>query len=157
VVYTNPNTLGEIGIPVHLAVGYELMMDLVIFAFLMWLARAVVRRNRGWQWNWQPRYPRDGTLFWTYLTLYSLGRFFIEFYRLDTPFFQGISQAQLLAVLAGMVGVWGLVYQFTRARRGGSVSRTRAVPADAASVGVQREDTPGPGREASRAHEASGS
>ena len=129
VVYTNPNTLGEIGVPVHLAVGYELVMDLVIFAFLVWLARGVVRgRNGRLRANWEPRYPRDGMLFWTYLCLYSLGRFFIQFYRVDTPFALGLSQAQLLSILTAMVAVWGLVYQYQRARRAGPSRRPPAPP-----------------------------
>lgn len=128
VVYTNPNTLAEIGVPVHLAVGYELVMDLLIFGLLVWLARGVARNPNGRRsWSWQPRYPRDGMLFWTYVAVYSFGRFFIEFYRLDTPFFLGISQAQLLAVLTGMVGVWALVYQATRARRLGPSPRPQPV------------------------------
>jgi phosphatidylglycerol---prolipoprotein diacylglyceryl transferase len=120
VVYTNPNTLGEAGIPVHLAVGYELVLDLVIFAALVWLARGFIRGANGrWQANWQPRLPRDGMLFWSYLCLYSLGRFVIQFYRQDTPFALGLSQAQLLSVLAAMVAIWALVYQMNRARRYG--------------------------------------
>src|ERR671933_1252040 len=123
VVYTNPNTLGEIGVPVHLAVGYELVMDLVIFGLLVWLARGLLRsRKGGLRFAWRPRYPRDGMLFWTYLTVYSLGRFVIQFYRVDTPFALGLSQAQLLSVVTAMVGIWALVYQLSRlaprARRG---------------------------------------
>jgi phosphatidylglycerol:prolipoprotein diacylglycerol transferase len=115
VVYTHPNTLGEIGIPVHLAVGYEMALDLVIFALLIWLARGVVRRSkRGLDWGWRSRYPRDGMIFWTYLCLYSAGRFVIEFYRQDTIFALGISQAQLLAAICTMIGIWILVFQATR-------------------------------------------
>jgi prolipoprotein diacylglyceryl transferase len=118
VVYTNPNTLGELGVPVHLAVGYEMVLDLLIFAGLVWLARGVIRGPSGrFIFNWQPRLPRDGMLFWTYLGVYSLGRFFIQFYRQDTPFAMGLSQAQLLSVLTAMLAVWMLVFQMTRARR----------------------------------------
>ena len=117
VVYTNPNTLGEFNQPVHLAVGYELVMDLVIFAGLVWLARGVIRHNGRLRFGWLPRLPRDGMLFWTYLAVYSVGRFFIQFYRQDTPFALGLSQAQLLSVLMAMVGVWALVFQYQRARR----------------------------------------
>jgi phosphatidylglycerol:prolipoprotein diacylglycerol transferase len=132
VVYTNPNTLGEIGIPVHLAVGYELILDLVIFGFLVWLARGFVRRSDGrWRFAWQPRYPRDGMLFWTYLCLYSLGRFVIQFYRVDTPFAMGLSQAQLLSVLTAMLAIWMLVFQWTRARRQGASVRPPDEPAPA--------------------------
>jgi prolipoprotein diacylglyceryltransferase len=56
-------------------------------------------------------------LFWTYLGVYSLGRFFVQFYRQDTPFALGLSQAQLLSVLTVMVAVWALVLQAQRARR----------------------------------------
>jgi phosphatidylglycerol---prolipoprotein diacylglyceryl transferase len=120
VVYTHPNTLGELNQPVHLAVGYELIMDLIIFGFLVWLARGFLRDARGrLHFNWQPRYPRDGMLFWTWLAVYSLGRFFVQFYRVDSVFAMGISQAQLLSVLTAMVAVWFLIYQWNRARRHG--------------------------------------
>jgi phosphatidylglycerol:prolipoprotein diacylglycerol transferase len=121
VVYTNPNTLGEIGVPVHLAVGYELVLDLLIFAALVWLARGIIRSPRTGRFifNWNPRYPRDGMLFWIYLGLYSLCRFFIQFYRVDTPFALGLSQAQLLSVLSAMVAVWALVFQYQKYRRYG--------------------------------------
>ena len=132
VVYTNPNTLGEIGVPVHLAVGYEMIMDLLIFAGLVWLARGLIRgRNGRLRYNWAPRLPRDGMLFWTYLGVYSLGRFFIQFYRVDTPFALGLSQAQLLSILTAMVAVWALVFQYQRARRYGPSHgpASRATPA----------------------------
>ena len=129
VVYTNPNTLGEKGVPVHLAVGYEMILDLVIFAGLVWLMRGIVRTPEGrWRFNWQPRYPRDGMLFWTYLCVYSLGRFFIQFYRQDTPFALGLSQAQLLSVLTAMAAIWMLVFQYQRYRRYGP-SQPAAAPA----------------------------
>jgi phosphatidylglycerol:prolipoprotein diacylglycerol transferase len=129
VVYTNPNTLGEKGLPVHLAVGYEMVMDLVIFAALVWLARGIVREANGrWQFNWDPRFPRDGMLFWTYLCVYSLGRFFIQFYRQDTPFAMGLSQAQFLSVLTAMVAVWMLIYQWTRTRKYGPSQRPTTSP-----------------------------
>src|SRR5205807_3431921 len=129
VVYTNPNTLGEKGVPVHLAVGYEMILDLLIFAGLVWLMRGLVPTREGrWRFNWQPRYPRDGMLFWTYLCVYSLGRFFIQFYRQDTPFALGLSQAQLLSVLTAMAAIWMLVFQYQRYRRYGP-SQPAAAPA----------------------------
>jgi hypothetical protein len=51
--------------------------------------------------------------------VYSLGRFFIQFYRQDTPFALGLSQAQLLSVLTAMVAVWLLIFQAQRNRRYG--------------------------------------
>ncbi len=118
VTYAHPDTLGEIGVPVHLAVGYELLLDLAIFALLLWLVRGVTRGRDGkLAWSWQPRYPRDGMVFWTYLGTYAVGRFFVQFYRVDTPFALGFSQAQLLSVVAAMAAVWMLVYQLSRAGR----------------------------------------
>ena len=119
VVYTNPNTLGEVNVPVHLAVGYELILDLVIFAGLVWLARGFIRSNGRPRFNWDPRLPRDGMLFWVFILAYSVCRFFVQLYRLDTPFALGLSQGQLLSVLAAMVAIWALVFQMQRARRYG--------------------------------------
>jgi prolipoprotein diacylglyceryltransferase len=74
-------------------------------------------------------------LFWTYLCVYSLGRFVIEFYRQDTPFALGLAQAQLLSILTAMFAVWMLVYQWTRANKYGRseawASRPTATPSPA--------------------------
>lgn len=93
VVYTHPNTLGEIGVPVHLAVGYELVWDLLVFG-LLWMMR---------------RRVRDGVIFWTYVLLYGLGRFWITFYRYDAIQGFGLTQAQLIAVVGVVVATVMLV------------------------------------------------
>ena len=76
-----------------------------------------------------------------------MGRFFIQFYRQDTPFAMGLSQAQLLSVLSAMVGVWALVFQYQRYRRygpaHGPATRPSATPAAAvakAPVEAESED-----------------
>lgn len=102
VTYTHPNTLGERGIPVHLAVGYELVWDLLVFGLLLGL------------WG---RLPRPGMLFWIYLLLYSLGRFVISFFRQDTIAALGLTQAQLVALGSAAVALWFLVYLLNRAAR----------------------------------------
>jgi phosphatidylglycerol---prolipoprotein diacylglyceryl transferase len=99
VTYTNPNTLGERGIPNHLAVGYELVWDLLVYGLLLGL------------WG---RLPRTGMVFWTYLLLYSVGRFGITFFRQDTIAAFGLTQAQLVALGTSAVAVWALVYLLTR-------------------------------------------
>ena len=104
VMYTHPQTLGEPGVSVHLAVGYELIWDMLIFAMCTWLL--------------YKRYmPRDSMVFTTMIALYSAGRVVVQFFRLDQPFFLGLSQAQFLSFLVGAVAVWILVYQWTRASR----------------------------------------
>src|SRR5579883_689767 len=102
VTYVNPNTLGEPGVPVHLAVGYEQVADLLIYGVLLGL------------WG---RLPRSGMLFWLYLLLYSGGRFVISFFRQDTLTPLGLTQAQVVALGCAAVAVWCLVYLFTRAAR----------------------------------------
>lgn len=84
VVYVHPATLGERNVPVHLAVGYELVWDLLVLGILLRLFR---------------RLPIDGALFWIYLWLYSVGRFVISFYRLDSIEAFGLRQAQIVALL----------------------------------------------------------
>jgi phosphatidylglycerol:prolipoprotein diacylglycerol transferase len=69
VVYTHPDSPGYGLPPVHPAVAYELLMDLVILAILF--------RLRG-------RLRPDGAVFLIYLVLYSVGRFFLSFLRLDS-------------------------------------------------------------------------
>ena len=109
--YTHPETLGDLNLSVHLAVGYELIWDITVLAFCMWL---LYRRIL----------PRDGMVFWAMIALYSAGRFVVQFFRLDQPFMFGLSQAQLLSFLIGTIAVWILVYMAASARRS-----PRAAPA----------------------------
>jgi phosphatidylglycerol:prolipoprotein diacylglycerol transferase len=102
VSYVHPATLGEPGASVHLAVGYEMVMDLLIFSLLITLFGKL---------------PRAGMLFWLFAALYSFGRFFIQFYRIDTPFFLNLSQAQFLSFLVGAASLWALVFLYSRSRR----------------------------------------
>lgn len=87
VVYTHRNTAAERGLAVHPAIGYEMVWDLAIFGVLLRL---------------QARLPRSGMLFWTYVALYALGRFWTGFFREDTIVMFGLRQAQLIAA-AGLV------------------------------------------------------
>ena len=57
-----------------------------------------------------PRLKTDGVAFLSYIGLYSLGRFFISFYRVNNIIFLGMREAQLFAVagivLAPVAGYW---------------------------------------------------
>jgi phosphatidylglycerol:prolipoprotein diacylglycerol transferase len=91
-VYTNPNTYAPIGVPTHPSPVYEILWNLVVFA--------VLHRLKG-------RLRPDGALFMAYLAIYSFGRFFINFTRVNDPFFLGLHQAQILALLVLLVaGFW---------------------------------------------------
>ncbi|MFQ5827027.1 MAG: prolipoprotein diacylglyceryl transferase, partial [Dehalococcoidia bacterium] len=74
-VYTNPNTYAPIGVPTHPSPVYEILWNLVVFA--------VLYRLKG-------RLKPDGSLFMVYLATYSFGRFFINFTRVNDPFFLGM-------------------------------------------------------------------
>jgi phosphatidylglycerol---prolipoprotein diacylglyceryl transferase len=53
---------------------------------------------------------KDGAIFFTYLLLYSLQRFFIEFWRADNPVvFFGLTLFQLLSILAFVISLIQLV------------------------------------------------
>ncbi len=107
-IYTNPNTLGQKGIPVHPAVAYEMLWDLVVFGVLIWL--------RG-------RVPRHGMIFWTGGLLYSIGVFFIRFFREDAVLWAaGLTEAQLSALVGGVISLWALLYLASRARKAGTTA-----------------------------------
>lgn len=99
VVYTNANTLGQRGVPVHLAVGYEMILDVLLFYVL---------------YRFYGRYRRPGMGFWFFFAGYSFIRFAIGFFRLDTivarPFGVGLGQAQLLGLWALPVAAVALIY-----------------------------------------------
>jgi phosphatidylglycerol:prolipoprotein diacylglycerol transferase len=86
VAYTHPNSMIDpqlLGVPTHPAAGYELIWDLIVFAFL-WKAR---------KWN-----LANGTIVLMYFALYSVGRFLITFSRDDLLILLGLSQAQVIAL-----------------------------------------------------------
>jgi prolipoprotein diacylglyceryltransferase len=56
------------------------------------------------------------------IALYSFGRFWVQFFRLDQPFIFGLSQAQFLSFAVGALSIWILVYQWTRASRDGATA-----------------------------------
>ena len=91
VVYTHPESLGPIGVPVHPTQFYELIYNLIVFAVLFKL--------RG-------RFKPDGSLFLIYLSLYSLWRFSVGFLREGTPFlFFGFHQAQVIALIMLVIAI----------------------------------------------------
>ncbi|MBI2860410.1 MAG: prolipoprotein diacylglyceryl transferase [Chloroflexi bacterium] len=103
VVYTHPNSPSYGLPPTHLAVGYELLMDLAIFGLL---------------WKLLGRTRPDGSLFLVYLSLYSIGRFFLSFLRLDSrTVFLSLNQPQWISLLVLAVAVPLLVYRVVKARQ----------------------------------------
>ena len=92
--------------PTHPAVAYELLMDLIIFGVLLKLRR---------------RIRPDGSLFLLYLTLYSTGRFFLSFLRLDSnTVFLSLNQPQWIGLLVLVVAIPLLVFRKVSFRSSGN-------------------------------------
>ena len=90
IVYTNPNTEGPIGIPVHPTQIYEIIFNLIVFGILL-----VLRK----------RLKPDGSLFLVYLTLYAAWRLGIDFIRDGTPFLFGLHQAQVVSIVVLLITI----------------------------------------------------
>ena len=76
---------------------YESLWDLAVFVILV----AFVRPRHG---------ARPGTVFFSYIGLYSVGRFLIEAIRLDSFWIGGFRVAQLASVVGVMIAVAGLAW-----------------------------------------------
>ena len=93
--YTHPATFGQREL-VHPAVGYELVLDLLIAAIVY---AAYVRSGRR---------LGSGALMFAFLALYGVARFFVTFFRIDAPVHFGLALAQWTAVLFVAAGLAGL-------------------------------------------------
>ncbi len=94
--------------PVHPTVVYEMIWNVLVLA-LIWKLRGRVRP--------------DGSLFVIYLTLYALGRFSIQWLRLDPVKFLALQEAHIIAILVLIVTVpWMVMY--LRWKRPGSASES---------------------------------
>lgn len=79
----------------HPTFFYEAIIDLAIFGLLIYFAKKT---------------KTPGHVFALYLILYSLSRFFIEFYRIDTWTVGTIKIAQILGVITFLSGVYLFYY-----------------------------------------------
>jgi len=102
IVYTNQNTHGPIGIPVHPTQIYEIIFNLIVFGILIMLRR---------------RIKPDGALFLVYLILYSVWRLGIDFIRDGTSFLFGLHQAQVVSIVVMLIAVPLLVIMMRRAKK----------------------------------------
>ncbi len=83
VTFTRPEALAPLGTPLHPTQLYE-------FAFLAALGAYL------WVRNIRPH--RDGTVFADYLTIYPVGRFFIEHFRADPALAAGLTSGQIASL-----------------------------------------------------------
>lgn len=93
VTFNDPNSLAPLGIPLHPTQLYESLGNFIIFFILL-----ILRKRQTFK----------GELFWTFVVLYSILRFFMDFFRGDsakdilTP---GLSIAQAISVILFFVAI----------------------------------------------------
>lgn len=112
IIYSHPESPGVNRPPSHPAVAYELLMDLVILG-LIWPLRHRLR-------------PR-GMFFALYLATYSVGRFFLNFLRVDKEY-ASLNEAQIVALVVMVITIPLLVFkaQFVRPEPRSTARRRRA-------------------------------
>ncbi len=97
VVYTHPDSPAFGRPAAHPAVAYELLMDLVILGIL---------------WRLIGRFRPDGAFVMVYLIMYSVGRFFLSFLRLDSnTVFLTLNQPQWISIIVVVVAAAWLVWR----------------------------------------------
>lgn len=103
-VYTHPDAQipsALWGVSTHPYPVYEMLWSSAILILLFTLGR---------------RWKREGWLFFTYLSLYSLERFFLTFVRQEKVILWGLQQAQIVALLAWLISFLALIILWRRER-----------------------------------------
>jgi len=90
VIYTHPESLGPIGIPVHPTQPYEIIYNLIVFGILFSLRK---------------RFRPDGSLFLVYLTFYAVWRLGIGFIREGKALLFGLHEAQLISIVVLIITI----------------------------------------------------
>jgi phosphatidylglycerol:prolipoprotein diacylglycerol transferase len=96
IVYTNPLTLGPLGIPVYPTQVFEIIFLLFTFIIIMFF---------------RSKFKPDGMQFMFYLTMYSLWRIGIGFLREGTPFLFGLEQAQVIGITVCLITIPMMIYK----------------------------------------------
>ncbi len=105
ITYLHPDSFipdSLLGIPTHPTPVYEQLWLLVVVGVL-WFARK--------------RIKTDGMAILLYLGLYSFGRFFISFFRVNKILFLGLKEAQVIAIVVILLAIPAAIYLHRRAKR----------------------------------------
>ena len=97
-IYTHPNALippNLFGLPTHPYPVYEIIWNALALLVILWLGR---------------HFKKDGLVFLSYLSLYSLGRFVLTFVRQENIILWGLQQAQIIAMLALVASLITMLY-----------------------------------------------
>jgi phosphatidylglycerol:prolipoprotein diacylglycerol transferase len=105
IIFTDPNSLARLNVPLHPTQVYEAIGSLAIFFIIIWKRKSKVF---------------DGQIFWVFVLLYSTIRFLIEFLR-DDPrgfFFGGtLSTSQGIGIFLATASLFMLFYLKSTRRR----------------------------------------
>jgi phosphatidylglycerol:prolipoprotein diacylglycerol transferase len=105
VVFKNPESLARLNAPLHPTQVYDAANGLILFFFLSWMEK---------------RKTFDGQIFWLFLLLYAMARFFIEIFRGDPRgflFADLLSTSQAIGILLAIFSLFVLSYMKKHARR----------------------------------------
>jgi phosphatidylglycerol:prolipoprotein diacylglycerol transferase len=105
VVFRNPDSLARLNVPLHPTQLYDAANGLALFFFLSWMEK---------------RKAFDGQIFWLFLLLYSMTRFFIEIFRGDPRgflFADLLSTSQAIGILLAIFSLFMLFYIKKRVQR----------------------------------------
>lgn len=103
-IYTHPGAAIPqhlFGIPTHPYPVYEMLWSLGTLLLILRLRRQV---------------KLDGLMFFTYISLYSVGRFLLTFFRQEDVFLWGLQEAQVLAIIGLIASAIAITY-LVRTRR----------------------------------------
>ena len=101
-VYTNPDSFIPnrlLNVPTHPYPIYDMVMNFAIFGVLMWL---------------RTRPLPNGSLFAIFVSLYAFGRFFISYVREERVWFWGLQEAQVIAIIGMVLGLFAIRWLFSR-------------------------------------------
>jgi phosphatidylglycerol:prolipoprotein diacylglycerol transferase len=113
IVYTNPESLGPVGVSVHPTQIYEIIFNLIVFGILLLLRK---------------RLRPDGSLFMVYLSLYSVWRIAVDFIREGKPFLFGLHEAQVISIVILIITISLMAWR-TRWVKKGEAEETGDTPA----------------------------
>lgn len=98
-IYSHPGSLSfhQWGLTAsHPVIVYEMIWNMVVLAVI---------------WKLRDRLAPPGMLFAAYLMLYALGRFVIQFMRLDKEWFAGLQEAHIISIIVLVVCVPLIAYR----------------------------------------------
>ena len=112
-IYTHPNALippNLFGLPTHPYPAYEIIWNAIALLVVLQLGR---------------HFKKDGLVFLSYLSLYSLGRFVLSFVRQENVTIWGLQQAQIIAMLALVASLVAILYLVRKQLLPGKLSEPR--------------------------------